>query len=262
MTKPTEPRTLALYHAGPTLDVPTAAGLVAAALATYLVAGWTARLVGAPPLGILAAAQLGLAAPIVLLAWGARDLPIRATLGLRPPPPLALVAATLVGGAAWYVNVRLVAALGPLLPRAAGPLAGIIDDDPLAPTLLAVALIPALCEELLFRGVITGALARPAGRFAAVALSAALFAGYHLTLVQLAPIFLLALWLGALRLAARSVWPAVLAHALNNTLGILIRRDDLAPVSRALLDHPTLGLAAALGLLALGLALLPKISRL
>jgi membrane protease YdiL (CAAX protease family) len=172
-----------------------------------------------------------------------------------------MLAAVLIGGAAWYVNLRLVAALAPILPHHDGPLAQVIATPPILPTLVSVAVIPALCEELLFRGVLTRALAPRTGRVVAIALTAALFALYHLSLVQLVPVFILGLWLGALGIGTGSLWPAVVAHALNNGLAILIARGELAPLADALAAHPTVGLAIAGTLVASGVALTIALGR-
>jgi membrane protease YdiL (CAAX protease family) len=91
--------------------------------------------------------------------------------------------------------------------------------------LLLVSLGP-LVEELLFRGVLLSALLRryPAGW--AIAGSSLVFALAHLPGLQwqwyaLPDLLLLALVLAWLRLKSASIWPAVVAHGLNNAFAAL-----------------------------------------
>lgn len=90
--------------------------------------------------------------------------------------------------------------------------------------LLATTLGP-LVEELLFRGVLLSALLRRFRVGGSMAISALVFALAHLPGLQFAwyalpDLMLLALALAALRLASRSLWPAVLAHGVNNLLAV------------------------------------------
>jgi membrane protease YdiL (CAAX protease family) len=120
---------------------------------------------------------------------------------------------------------------------------------------VALALVPAACEEALFRGALLRALAPRFGGPAAVALAALAFGCFHFSLYKLVPTTALALVLGALALASGSLWPAVLAHATNNALVVCLGRAGW-------LDPPGAGqplplAAAALGLVA-GLALVRR----
>lgn len=78
-------------------------------------------------------------------------------------------------------------------------------------------LIPAICEEFLCRGLALGYLRKYGDRMAVIA-SAALFSLMHGNFDQIPFTFLLGLWLGYITVAADSIWPAVLVHALNNGL--------------------------------------------
>jgi membrane protease YdiL (CAAX protease family) len=93
-------------------------------------------------------------------------------------------------------------------------------------SVLAIAGAPAVCEELLFRGVVLGALRRPFGDTGAVFVSAMLFGIIHLDLATAGPpvlyrvpfAFVVGVGLGLLRLRSSSLLPAVYAHALLNTV--------------------------------------------
>jgi ABC-2 type transport system permease protein/sodium transport system permease protein len=171
----------------------------------------------------------------LLAAWRGR-ITLGTGFGLRAPTALGVAVALLLG-----------VALGPLvheltqLCRQAGlsslPEAlreqlarsvGSIRELPLALPLLTMAVVPAVAEELFFRGFLLRALLGEDGRAGrAVVGSAALFALFHLLVGQavaverLVPSFLLGLVLGLLAYRSGSVFPGMLLHLLHNA-GIVL----------------------------------------
>jgi len=94
------------------------------------------------------------------------------------------------------------------------------------PLALLVISIGPLVEELLFRGVLLSAIARYTGNSLAIVLSALLFACVHLPDLSflwyaLPNLALLGLILGWLRVQSASIWPAVVAHGMNNLLAVV-----------------------------------------
>lgn len=92
---------------------------------------------------------------------------------------------------------------------------------------LVVASLGPLVEELLFRGVLLSALMQRWRVGSSMAISALLFALAHLPSMQwqwyaLPDLALLAWALAWLRLRAGSLWPAVLAHGVNNLLAVVV----------------------------------------
>jgi len=85
---------------------------------------------------------------------------------------------------------------------------------------LALALAPALGEELLFRGFLQRLLASRWPAALAVLGSAAAFGAAHLDLVHGVAAFVLGSYLGALTARAGSLRPAILSHAANNSLAV------------------------------------------
>ncbi len=81
---------------------------------------------------------------------------------------------------------------------------------------LAISLGPGLSEELAFRGVILAGFRSRWGSATAVTLSAIAFALIHLDLLHALLAFPAGLWLGALVIKTGSLYPAVVAHAVNN----------------------------------------------
>jgi len=89
----------------------------------------------------------------------------------------------------------------------------------------AICLLPALCEEALFRGVALSGLRRSIGAPAALVVTALLFGLIHVLPLRILLTFVLGLWFGALVLATRSLWPAVFAHLANNAMALAIDDD-------------------------------------
>src|SRR5262249_55491099 len=112
--------------------------------------------------------------------------------------------------------------------------------------ILAFALVPAVCEEILFRGFLQSGLARVVERPAGVAAASSLvFALFHLDPWRFSGILGLGLFLAWLRLATGSLWAPMAAHAASNIFSIALkvtgRLDEASPGS-----FRSAGLAAAL----------------
>ena len=240
---PSRPRTQSLYHAarGPSLPAGSALLLVLAAIATLITAAQLAVMAGAPLLVAMAAGQLGMLA-LALGVLRAARLPRRA-LGIAAAPPRFWAAGALVGVSAWYLNLALIDALVTVEPEEVETLQRLVERPGLPVVLLAVALVPAVCEEVLFRGVLLRGLAARIAPVAALLVSSAMFAVYHFKPVQMLPTFTLGLVLGAISLRAGSILPSALAHLLNNAMAIVVDRQASEPLSRGLAEHPRLALA-------------------
>ncbi|QDS88148.1 CAAX amino terminal protease self- immunity [Rosistilla ulvae] len=114
-------------------------------------------------------------------------------------------------------------------------------------TLLMVGGLPAICEEVMFRGYIQTRLAQRLPAVAAVMIASVLFAVFHFDPVHVLAVLPIGLWLGYLRNASGSIFPAMLAHAINNTLSVI----SVMPEQTDAFDAPSALLSA--GLLGLGL---------
>lgn len=80
---------------------------------------------------------------------------------------------------------------------------------------LVLGILPAIFEEVLFRGVIFGGV-RGAGAFSAALLCSLCFSLYHCSLAQLIYQFIYGLFLCFLAYVSKSIIPGMLAHFLNN----------------------------------------------
>jgi sodium transport system permease protein len=98
---------------------------------------------------------------------------------------------------------------------------------PLVSYFLAFALVPALCEEIAFRGFILRGLHHGFRPRNAVLLSSFFFALFHMNVFLFLPTFVLGVILGLLTVRSKSLLPAISFHLLHNSVLIA-----LIPLSR------------------------------
>ncbi|MDA0378376.1 MAG: CPBP family intramembrane metalloprotease [Bacteroidetes bacterium] len=85
-----------------------------------------------------------------------------------------------------------------------------------------LALTPAICEEVLFRGFIQRQAERSLGAWGGILFSGIIFGLYHLRLTQAIPLSMLGIFMAWLTWRTRSIWPAILVHFLNNGLAAVL----------------------------------------
>jgi membrane protease YdiL (CAAX protease family) len=102
------------------------------------------------------------------------------------------------------------------------------------------------------------ALAARLDAVSSIGISAGAFALYHLNPPQVISTFGLGLALGFVTLRARSILPAMIVHAINNSVAIVISRDEVPPLGAWMTAHPTISLASSLLVISCGLALAAK----
>jgi membrane protease YdiL (CAAX protease family) len=112
-----------------------------------------------------------------------------------------------------------------LLNRAGVPILRVSEtlaqpDGSIGALVLVMVALPAIFEELAFRGVILTALEKVFSEREALVIQAALFSVLHLTPIAFPSHFLLGLCLGWMRLRTRSVYPSIAVHALWNGLAL------------------------------------------
>jgi membrane protease YdiL (CAAX protease family) len=241
-----------LYH-GP--GAPFAAGLAMAGWALAISTFFTIGLLvgGNGPLAASIAQVLALAGvPIALVRLHGGD---RTDLGLALPPLLGMAGAILAGAGTWLIAMHL----APHVVRATGSEDAIRElsrellAGDVAIILLARAVVPAVCEELLHRGLLLGALAPRFGRGLAIAFTTALFALIHLEPARMVSAALVGALAGTMATWGRSIGPAIALHLVNNAVALWV---GLGRWPRAhLAAHPDAALAVACGLVGIGLLL-------
>lgn len=148
--------------------------------------------------------------------------PVRPFLRLRALSARGVGKAVALGVSGWF----MVTAMGSLVTLLVRWLGGemvetysIFFTGPVWLTLLAGALVPALCEEISFRGYVLGAL-RPLGATAGIVLTGLLFGALHLSLLRLIPLSLLGILWAMAAQRSGSILPGMITHFLNNAISL------------------------------------------
>lgn len=100
--------------------------------------------------------------------------------------------------------------------------------------LLVFAALPAIFEELVFRGMILNGLRKSCSEIGAVAMSALLFALTHTSLEQFVYPLLMGLVLGWIAVRTGSTFASMIVHFVNNALVVLLMYCKVNLVSTAL----------------------------
>lgn len=159
--------------------------------------------------------------------------------GLKLPRPLFLIGAVLLGVSLWPIVMFLTEAMQQVYGLIAGEEAQLAWKQRLLdatqpmvekirqvrPEVIAIsfAIVPAVCEEWFFRGMLQRTLARDYGKWRAILLSAILFGAFHMisnstiAIDRFFPTALVGLVLGYLAYKSNSIWPGVILHALHNS---------------------------------------------
>lgn len=151
---------------------------------------------------------------------------VRRSLGLYWPGWSHLGAAAILPFALHPLAIETLARLhwlfGDLPAGAQEALAPMTDDSqPLWLVVLTFAMAPAFCEEIAFRGFILQGFSRAGRLILAIGLSSLAFGMMHMIPQQVFNTTLMGFVMGALAMRSRSLFPAILFHFLNNSLGIL-----------------------------------------
>ena len=98
--------------------------------------------------------------------------------------------------------------------------------------LLLIAVLPAICEELAFRGYILSGLRKMGNKWGAIVLSAAIFGIAHGMLQQEVMACLTGIVIGYIAVQTGSLWPCVAYHFVNNGTVLVISQINADLVQR------------------------------
>jgi membrane protease YdiL (CAAX protease family) len=233
---------------------PEAGLLVALGIAS--VVAWSPGIWGQDVVRVLLTSHLLFYALPALAAPRVLGLPARELLPMRWPGVGVLLLAGLGACATLSFGVLVTVAQQALMPL--DPFWTKLIEDTFLPlsggaSLLLLALLPGICEELLFRGAVLGLLRKGMPGGWAVLLQAALFAVAHLYGFRWLPTFGVGLAAGWLVLRTGSLLPAMVLHTLHNGLAAHFGGEITLELARFETQAILLG-AMALGVTALALA--------
>ena len=168
----------------------------------------------------------------------------RGGFGLKRPRIVFLLAAVLLGLSLWPLVMTMTegwhAAYGilfgsekqeqwhaKLIETTSEQVARIRMVSPLV-ILFAFSVIPALCEEWFFRGMLLRSLLKWNSVWKSILISALVFGSFHvlsnsvIALDRLLPSTLIGVMLGYLAFKSDSIWPGVILHSLNNGIVVFL----------------------------------------
>jgi sodium transport system permease protein len=176
--------------------------------------------------------QVGLIAPLAIgvVLWV--GLPPHETFSAQAPRLRDLALAVLAGLCLPGVGLTVQMLQDPFLHAPKGLFDAMSPDGvPLPVVLLSFALLPGICEELLFRGAILGLLRRRGGGIVPVLVTAFAFGAFHLSVFRFFPTAVLGVLLGLLVIRSRSLACSMVAHVINNAVILTVATllPDLEP---------------------------------
>ena len=203
----------------------------------------------------------------VLYAWYMKA-DAKKLFSIKKPGVSQVAGGILFGIAAFLCAMIMGVLLVPLFPESAEGLTQLDDmltSRPAVVLILVVALMPAIGEELLFRGFVMGTLKNKCAGVITVLVTTLLFAAYHMSLIKMFTIGIIGFGLTYAAYKSGSIVTSMCMHFLNNLLSVLITKypeqmQSVLPVlfkeslsaSDLLLMIAVILICAALGLLLLG----------
>ena len=97
-------------------------------------------------------------------------------------------------------------------------------DGSIIATILLVGIVGPMAEEIFFRGFVLPGLVKKFGIIWALVISSVVFGLFHIDPATVVPTFTLGLALGWVYIKTGSIWPAMFAHGLHNTVAVLIAK--------------------------------------
>ncbi|MBD5515677.1 MAG: CPBP family intramembrane metalloprotease [Lachnospiraceae bacterium] len=207
--------------------------------------------------GVFGTQMILLLVPLFLVVYTKRD--IRQTYGFARTKAVNFLGGALISVGMVLLNLVITAVLMKLLPQSTENMETVFSDlfeSNVVAAFLVVAVTPAVCEEMLFRGVIMHSMKAKYRVSSAIAITAVLFGLYHMSLVKFIPTGLIGLLLCLVAWKADSIYPAMLMHFINNAISVIVsyypeQVEKILPV----FAKSTLSVSDALCLSGAGLAL-------
>ncbi|RPH94978.1 CPBP family intramembrane metalloprotease [candidate division KSB1 bacterium] len=172
--------------------------------------------------------------PLLTLQRGKYD--IRQALKLTLPRFAAWPATVVLMIGGWLLAVELASLQNLLTPfpeefvRKFEQFFADLNRLPLGRSLLLVAVLPGVCEEILFRGFLLQSFLPKLGKTGSVIAVGLAFGLMHMDVYKFFSAAFLGILLGIIVLRTGSLFPAILAHMLNNSFSFLVQKyQDYLP---------------------------------
>ncbi len=100
----------------------------------------------------------------------------------------------------------------------------VFEPDSVWVLLLVIAVLPAVCEELAFRGFILSGLRHMGHKWTAIIVSSVFFGATHAIFQQSLVAALVGMILGFIAVQTGSIWPCILFHTIHNSMAVIVQR--------------------------------------
>ena len=145
----------------------------------------------------------------------------------------AMISAIAINFSLSYLNTKIFTLVSPVFEQTMASSSSNLEGRPMSEVailfvlaIFSTAIVPAICEEYLFRGAVLGLLL-PFGRTAAIIGSSVLFGFMHQNPLQLFYTVFMGVILGYIYVKTKSIWACVLLHFFNNLITVV---EDFLPV--------------------------------
>jgi len=191
-------------------------------------------------------------------------LDLKETFRLKPPPVAALAAAILFFAGIECIAPTLVHFQNQLFPipkdllDSMDRLETLLTGQSFLQTLLFLAVMPAICEEMSFRGIIFAGLLTKSNPWKAILLTAFFFGIFHLSMHRFLPVFLIGVAATYIVWKSGSIFTGMLVHVLVNGFAALLIHHPQYDFTGMLKMNPSLPLVLAGAALCVVAALLTR----
>lgn len=173
--------------------------------------------------GVFGSQMILLCVPLLVVWYTKKDM--KDTYGLNKTKAAGFLGGFILIIGMVCINMVVSNIMIKLFPNSASNLTNTFSElmeGNLPETLFVIALAPAICEELLFRGVIFRSMQKKYRISTAIILVGVLFGAYHMSMVKFIPTGLLGVVLCYTVYKTGSIYPAMMMHFVNNALSVVI----------------------------------------
>ena len=173
--------------------------------------------------GVFGTQLIILFVPLAVVIYTKKDM--FATFGLHKTRPIGFLGAFFIILGMYPINIVLSYILITLFPQSADNVVTTfsnIMDGNIVGIFFVIALAPAICEEMLFRGLIYHSMKSRYRTPVAIGIVAALFGIYHMSLVKFIPTGLLGLALCYVVYKTGSIYTSMMMHCINNAFSVAV----------------------------------------
>lgn len=173
--------------------------------------------------GVFGTQLIILFVPLAVVIYTKKDM--FATFGLHKAKPSGFLGALFIILGMYPINIVVSYILISLFPQSADNVVttfSAIMDGNIVSIFLVIALAPAICEEMLFRGMIYHSMKSRYRTPVAIGIVAALFGIYHMSLVKFIPTGLLGLALCYVVYKTGSIYTSMMMHCINNAFSVAV----------------------------------------